>query len=71
MEDYQISRTEGPIANFQKHFASLASSQEFTDVTLVCRDLKPVALHRVVLSASSLWFRWVRCQTSNPTNLFF
>ena len=57
MEDYQISRTEGPIASFQKHFASLPASQEFTDVTLVCKDLKPVALHRVILSASSLWFR--------------
>ena len=61
MENYQISRTEGPIANFQKHFALLSSSQEFTDVTLVCRDLKPVALHRVILSASSLWFRSVLC----------
>ena len=57
MEDYQISRAEGPIASFQKHFASLASSQEFSDVTLVCKDLKPVALHRVILSSSSLWFR--------------
>ena len=59
MEDYQISRTDGPAAFFQKHFASLTSSQEFTDVTLVCRDLKPVPLHRVILSASSLWFRSV------------
>ena len=57
MEDYQISRAEGPIASFQKHFASLASSQEFSDVTLVCKDLKPVALHRVILSSSSPWFR--------------
>ena len=55
MEDYQISRTE--IASFQNHFASLTSSKEFTDVTLVCKDMKPVALHRVVLSAASLWFR--------------
>ena len=51
MEDYQISRAEGPIASFQKHFASLASSQEFSDVTLFCKDLKPVALHRVILSS--------------------
>ena len=57
MEDYQISRAEGPIASFQKHFASLASSQDFSDVTLVCKDLKPVAAHRVILSSSSLWFR--------------
>ena len=57
MEDYQISRTE--IATFQNHFASLTSSKEFTDVTLVCKDLKPVGLHRVVLSAASLWFRLV------------
>ena len=57
MEEYQISRAEGPIASFQKHFASLASSQDFSDVTLVCKDLKPVALHRVILSSSSLWFR--------------
>ena len=61
MEDYHISRTEGPIASFQKHFASLTSSQDFTDVTLVCKDLKPVALHRVILSAFSLWFRCVTC----------
>ena len=57
MEDYQISRKEGPLASFQKQLASLALSKEFTDVTLVCKDLKPVALHRVILSSSSLWFR--------------
>ena len=60
MEDYHISRNEGSLANVQKHFASLASSQDFTDVTLVCKDLKPVVLHRVVLAASSLWFRSIK-----------
>ena len=59
MEDYQISRKEGPLASFQKQLASLALSKEFTDVTLVCKDLKPMGLHRVVLSAASLWFRFV------------
>ena len=59
MEDYQISRKEGPLASFQKQLATLARSREFTDVTLVCKDLKPVGLHRVVLSAASLWFRSV------------
>ena len=59
MEDYQISRKEGPLASFQKQLASLARSKEFTDVTLVCKDMKPVGLHRVVLAAASLWFRCV------------
>ena len=57
MEDYEISRKEGPLASFQKQLAASAISKEFTDVTLVCKDMKPVALHRVVLSAASLWFR--------------
>ena len=57
MEDYQISRKDGPLASFQKQLAASARSKEFTDVTLVCKDLKPVGLHRVVLSAASLWFR--------------
>ena len=58
MEDYHISRSEGPVASFQNHVASLHASQDFTDVTLVCKDFKPLQLHRVVLSASSLWFRF-------------
>ena len=57
MEDYEISRKEGPLASFQNQLAASATSKEFTDVTLVCKDMKPVALHRVVLSAASLWFR--------------
>ena len=57
MEDYEISRKEGPLASFQKQLAASAMSKEFTDVALVCKDMKPVALHRVVLSAASLWFR--------------
>ena len=57
MEDYEISRKEGPLASFQNQLAASAMSKEFTDVTLVCKDMKPVALHRVVLSAASLWFR--------------
>ena len=59
MEDYQINRKEGPLASFQKQLASSALSKEFTDVTLVCKDMRPVGLHRVVLSAASQWFRCV------------
>ena len=59
MEDYQISRKDGPLASFQKQLATSARPKEFTDVTLVCKDVKPVGLHRVVLSAASLWFRLV------------
>ena len=68
MEDYQISRTE--IATFQNHFASLTSSKEFTDVTLVCKDLKPVPLHRVILSASSLWFRELLPKLPDKSTIF-
>ena len=44
-------------ANFVSSFSSLRDSDEFLDVTLVSDDEIPVQAHKVVLSASSPFFR--------------
>jgi hypothetical protein len=56
--------------NFQvtacKTFNNLFEDEDFTDVTLVCDDDKQIKAHKVILSASSSFFRKILVKI--PTN---
>ena len=61
--------------DFQEHvntaFANLRDDKEFTDVTLVCADGKQADAHRLILSASSPFFKGVLGRNKHPHPLIF
>ena len=42
--------------NISEHYQSLRGVQDFTDVTLVCKDLSKTDAHRIILAAGSSFF---------------
>ena len=61
--------------DFQEHvntaFANLRDGKEFTDVTLVCADGKQADAHKLILSASSPFFKGVLSRNKHPHPLIF
>ena len=61
--------------DFQEHvntaFANLRDDKEFTDVTLVCADGKQADAHKLILSASSPFFKAVLSRNKHPHPLIF
>ena len=49
----------------------LLRNEEFTDVTLVCDDEKQLKTHKVILSASSPFFRKILLQNPHPHPLIY
>ena len=59
--------------NFQtitNYFEELRGGTEFCDVTLVCEDGVRIEAHKLILAASSLFFRDVLKQNQHPTPSF-
>ena len=61
--------------NFKENIASaigdLRQDQEFTDVTLACEDGQQVEVHKVVIVASSPFFRNILKRNKHPHPLIF
>ena len=53
-------------ANVSKSFKALRSADDFYDVTLVSDDQKQVSAHKIVLSASSEYFKNVLRSNKHP-----
>ena len=52
-------------SNLSKTFSSLRSEDEFYDVTLVSDDQEMISAHKLVLSASSPYFKHILTRTKN------
>ena len=57
--------------NVNGAFASLRDDKEFSNVTLVCEDGKQVEAHKIVLSASSPFFRGILSRNKHPHPLIY
>ena len=57
--------------NITAAFASLREDQEFTDVTLVCKDGQQVAAHKAILVSSSPFFQDVLKIYKHPHPIIF
>ena len=61
--------------DFQEHvktaFGNLKEDKYFTDVTLVCEDGQQLEAHKVILSASSPFFRKVLERSEHPHPLIY
>ena len=62
---------ENFVAHTQDTFSSLLDQPDFADVTLVAEDLKQIAVHKVILSAGSGFFRNVLRENLHPNPLIF
>ena len=58
-------------ASVSKSVKNLIEDQEFTDVTLVCEDNQQIKAHKVILSASSYFFRRVLTVNRHQHPLIF
>ena len=58
-------------ANISTAFRDLRVEGEFTDVTLVCEDNQRIEAHRVILSASSPFFRNILTSLKSPEPLVY
>ena len=52
-------------SNISKNFSSLRSEEEFFDVTLVSDDQEMISAHKLVLSASSSYFKHILTKTKS------
>ena len=52
-------------------FGSLREDKDFTDVTLACEDGKQVETHKVILAASSPFFKGILSMNKHPHPLIF
>ena len=57
--------------NVTSAFGSLRNDQEFTDVTLACEDGQQVEAHKVILVASSPFFRKILQNSKHPHPLIY
>ena len=57
--------------NLTSSFSELRENPEFTDVTLTCDDQGQLTAHRVILSASSFFFRDILSKQKHPNLLIF
>ena len=57
--------------NISTAFTNLRVEGEFTDVTLVCEDNQRIEAHRVILSASSPFFKNILTSLKSPNPLVY
>ena len=57
--------------NVKVAFGNLREDKNFTDVTLVCEDGQQVEAHRVILVASSPFFKGLLERNKNPHPLIY
>jgi len=57
--------------NLKSTFSDLATEQYFTDVTLVCEGEKQIAAHKIVLSASSPFFKQILIKNPHQHPLIY
>jgi len=57
--------------NLKSTFADLAAEKNFTDVTLACEGEKQIAAHKVVLSASSPFFKQILIKNPHQHPLIY
>jgi len=58
-------------ANIKTSFRDLRESKDLFDITLVCGEFYEVQAHKVILSASSPFFRDVLCRSKNNNPLVY
>ena len=56
-------------SNILKSFRELRNEEDFYDVTIVSDDQKQLSAHKVVLSASSEYFKNILKQNKHPNPL--
>ena len=57
--------------NISSAFLNLSSDKDFTDVTLVCEDGQQVEAHKLVLVASSPFFKNILTKSKHPHTLIY
>ena len=57
--------------NLTSFFGEQRENADFTDVTLACDDQSPITAHRVLLAASSSFFKEILSKQKNPNLLIY
>ena len=57
--------------NLNSTFGRLRNDKEFTDVTLVCEDGQEIKAHKVILTASSIFFEKILLNRKHPHPLIY
>merc|ERR1719245_62230 len=71
MDNNYLMKVDDFDTNFVSSISLLRDSEEFFDVTLVSDDEIPIQAHKVILSASSSFFRNVLKFNSGPSPLLY
>ena len=57
--------------NISKTFVTIREENDFADVTLTCKDGQPIDAHKLIMSASSSFFKNILIRNSHPHPLIY